>query len=139
MVYPARDNKFEINTGTDTYAPIKDVETYSVAIDNNVEEWHAYDAEGWVRRLLTAKGLTVSLSGKRNYGDAGNDYVAGKKLSMGADAESTLKWTLPSGAVLTIPCVINTTTPGGGDASGVDTLEVEFMSNGKPDFKAATA
>ena len=138
MVYPARENKFEICTGADTYAPIADVETYSVSFDNNVEEWHAYDAEGWVSRMLTAKGLAISLSGKRNVGDAGNDYVAEKAMAMGAEAESKLKWTLPSGAVFTIPCIINTTTPGGGDASGVDSLEAEFMSNGKPDYKPAT-
>ena len=138
MVYPARDNIFEISTGEDTYVPIKDVETYSVAIDGNVEEWHAYDAEGWARRLMTAKSLTVSLSGKRNVGDPGNDYVAGCMTELGAGCDSTLKWTMPSKAVMLIPCVVNVTTPGGGDASGVDSLEAEFMSNGKPDYTPGT-
>lgn len=142
MVYPARNNKFEINTSKNgqiaNYVEIKDVESYSVAIDGTVEEWHAYDAEGWVRRMLTAKSIAISLSGKRNVGDPGNDYVAGKMTAMGADAESTMKWTLPSGASLEMPCVINLTTPGGGEATAVDSLEAEFMSNGKPTFTPAT-
>lgn len=142
MVYPARNNKFEINTSgngqTDNFVEIKDVESYSVAIDGTVEEWHAYDAEGWVRRLMTAKSITVSLSGKRNVGDPGNDYVANTVMSMGAEAESKMKWTLPSGSTLLMPCVINLTTPGGGEASAVDGLEADFMSNGKPTFTPAS-
>lgn len=142
MVYPARNNKFEVNTtatgATETYVPVKDVESYSVSIDGTVEEWHAFDAEGWVRRLLTAKSISISLSGKRNVGDPGNDYVAEKLTAMGADAETTMKWTLPSGAVFTMPCVINLTTPGGGEATAVDGLEAEFLSNGKPTFTPAT-
>lgn len=31
---------------------------------------------------MTAKSITISVSGKRNYGDAGNDYVAGMALKM---------------------------------------------------------
>ena len=34
------------------------------------------DTEGWGRRLTTGKMFTISLSGKRNIGDSGNDYVA---------------------------------------------------------------
>ena len=142
MVYPARNNKFEINTAatgqTENYVEIKDVESYSVAIDGTVEEWHAYDAEGWVRRLLTAKSITMSLSGKRNVGDPGNDFVANKLAAMGADAETTMKWTLPSKAELVMPCVINLTTPGGGEAIAVDGLEADFLSNGKPTFTPAS-
>ena len=141
MVYPARNNKFEINTSadgkTENFVEIKDVESYSVAIDGTVEEWHAYDAEGWVRRLMTAKSITISLSGKRNVGDPGNDYVANKVMSMAGEAESKMKWTLPSGATLLMPCVINLTTPGGGEATAVDGLEADFMSNGKPTFTPA--
>ena len=143
MVYPARNNKFEINTAADgkaeNYVEIKDVESYSVAIDGTVEEWHAYDAEGWVKRLLTAKSITISLSGKRNVGDPGNDYVANKLMGLAEETASKMKWTLPSGAVLLMSCVINLTTPGGGEATAVDGLEAEFLSNGKPDFTPAAA
>ena len=55
---------------------IADCETFSVSFDNGVEEWHPFTEEGWVRRLLTSKGVTISVTAKRNVGDAGNDAVA---------------------------------------------------------------
>ena len=36
------------------------------------------DQEGWQRGLMTAKAITITLNGKRNVGDTGNDFVAGK-------------------------------------------------------------
>ena len=82
-VYPVYENQFKIDkTGGDGSAEsnlvtIADMESFSVSIDGNVEEWKPFDQEGWTRRLVTGKALTVSVSGKRNIGDAGNDYVAG--------------------------------------------------------------
>lgn len=58
-------------------AVVKEMETFSVSMDGNVEEWTPMDTEGWGRRLTTGKMFTISLSGKRNIGDSGNDYVAG--------------------------------------------------------------
>ena len=80
-VYPVFKNVFKIDTtgGTGATAEnlvtIADMESFSVSIDGNVEEWKPFDQEGWTRRLVTGKALTVSVSGKRNIGDAGNDYV----------------------------------------------------------------
>ena len=77
-VYPCYENQFQIGTGANgtTMSTIADCETFSVAFDNGVEEWHPFEQEGWIRRLLTAKGVTVSVTAKRNVGDAGNDFVA---------------------------------------------------------------
>ena len=54
-------------------APIADCETFGVSFDNGVEEWYPFDTEGWVRRLLTAKAVTIAVTAKRNVGDAGNE------------------------------------------------------------------
>ena len=53
------------------------------------------NTDGWIRRLMTAKGMTISVSGKRNVGDAGNDYVASKSFKNGRDAEGIFQWTFP--------------------------------------------
>ena len=45
------------------------METFTVAIDNGVEEWTPMDTEGWRKRLLTAKSITITLNGKRCIGD----------------------------------------------------------------------
>lgn len=144
-VYPVYENQFKIDTtGGDgstesSLKTIADMENFSVAIDGAVEEWKPFDQEGWTRRLVTGKSITVTVSGKRNIGDAGNDYVEGLALKTGSAACSTLVWTFPSGAKLTIKGVINVTEWGGGDSTAVAPLAFEILSDGKPTFTPASA
>ena len=69
-VYPVYENQFKIDKTGSTAATaenlvtIADMESFSVSIDGNVEEWKPFDQEGWTRRLVTGKALTVSVSGK---------------------------------------------------------------------------
>lgn len=141
-VYPVWENKFKISTsGRDgtTMVTIADLETFSVAIDGNVEEWSPMEMEGWLRRMVTGKALTISLSGKRNIGDPGNDYVAKNAWATGAGCESKFEWEFPSGAKLEFNCVLNVTNAGGGDSRNVAPLEFEVLSDGKPTFTPAAA
>ena len=140
-VYPVYEHQFQIRTagtGTGTYADIADMESFSVSFDDNVEEWTPMTTEGWVRRLKTGKGITISLNGKRHIGDAGNDYIAGLAFKSGQACNSELKWTFPDKTVVTLPCVINVTAIGG-DSTNVDPLEFECLSDGKPTVTTATA
>ena len=135
-VYPVFNNEFKIGTkGMQSTAQdmvtIADLETFSVSIDNNIEEWTPMTTEGWVRRLQTGKGFSISLNGKRNIGDAGNDYVASKMFATGRDVETKFEWTMPSGLKVEFDCVLNISSAGG-DSTDVDVLEFEAMSNGKP-------
>lgn len=134
-VYPCYKNQFKIGTGESyaTKVPIADCETFSVAFDNGVEEWHPFDTEGWVRRLLTAKGVTITVTAKRNVGDAGNDEVAGLAWVNGRDSERPFEWTFPDGTVVSFTdAVINVRNVGSGDSTAVAPLEFDVMSNGKP-------
>ena len=134
-VYPCYENQFQIGTGANgaTMSTIADCETFSVTFDNGVEEWHPFDHEGWVRRLLTAKGVTISVTAKRNVGDTGNDEVAGLAWVNGRDAERTFQWTFPDGTVVSFTdAVINVRNIGSGDSTAVAPLEFDVMSNGKP-------
>lgn len=135
-VYPVFNNEFKIGTnGVDSTSEdmvtIADLETFSVSIDNNIEEWTPMTTEGWVRRLQTGKGFSISLNGKRNIGDAGNDYIASKMFATGRDVETKFEWTMPSGLKVEFNCIINISSAGG-DSTDVDSLEFEAMSNGKP-------
>ncbi len=144
-VYPCYKNQFAIDiTGGDgsneeNVVPVADMESYSVSIDGNVEEWNPYDAEGWVNRLVTGKSITISASGKRNVGDAGNDYIESIALKTGTDCNTTFVWNFPSGAKLTLPCVISVTEWGAGESRAVAPLAFDAMSRGKPTFTAASA
>ena len=68
-VYPCYENQFQIDTasgGTASLKNIADCVTFSVSFDNGVEEWNPFDTEGWTRRLMTSKSITISVTAKRN-------------------------------------------------------------------------
>lgn len=138
-VKPVYDLQFGVNTngrsGTEVTV-VKDAESLSISIDGSVEEWNPLDQGGWTRRLMTAKSISVSLSGKRNYGDPGNDYVASLAFKNGTDCNSCFSIIFPDGGKLTFDCVINVTSMAG-DSTAVDALEWEALSDGKPTYTAA--
>ena len=141
-VYPCYENQFQIDTaasgGTASLKNIADCETFSVSFDNGVEEWNPYDTEGWTRRLMTSKSVTISVTAKRNVGDAGNDFVAGLAWKNGRNAEADAQWTFPDGTVVKFTkAVINVKNTGSGDSTAVAPLEFDIMSNGKPEITPA--
>lgn len=141
-VFPVHNNVFKINTsgrsGTDTsLVIIKDLTTFGISVEGTNEEWFPLDQEGWARQANTGKKMSISFSGKRNFGDPGNDYVAGMLTKTGKDCESAFEWTLPDGSKLAGDCVINLTNPGGGDSTALMPLEFELLIDGKPTFTAA--
>ena len=141
-VYPCYENQFQIGTGTNgqTLANIADCETFGVSFDNGVEEWHPFEQEGWIRRLLTAKGVTVSVTAKRNVGDAGNDFVAGLAWKNGRDVEASFQWTFPDGTkVVKKKKEKNVTNIGSGESTNVAPLEFDVLSNGKPTVTPAAS
>lgn len=116
-----------------TYDTVTDSESLSISIDNGIEEWNPMDAGGWGRKLMTAKSIGISMGGKRNYGDKGNDYVAGLAWKNGQECNSVMKITFPNLDALYMPCVISVTSMAG-DSTGVDALEWEAQSDGKPEY-----
>ena len=138
-VYPVYDNQFQVGTSKESLNDIADMVTFSVALDNGVEEWNPMDQKGWVRRLLTSKSITISISGKRNVGDAGNDFVNGLALKNGVESQGCLQWTFPNGDKLILEnAVFNITNWNGGDSTNVSELEFDVMSNGRPEYVEAS-
>lgn len=132
-VYPVLDNKFKAGAAKESATVIADMEQFSLSISNGVETWTPMDTEGWQRALMTAKAITISMSGKRNIGDAGNDFVAGKVLKNGHDAEGYFEWELPDGTtIFWTNAVFDVKNMGGGDSTNVAPLEFDVISNGKP-------
>lgn len=137
-VYPCYENQFQFGKDKTKLNNIADMETFSVAIDNGVEEWTPFETQGWVKRLMTAKSITITVTGKRNVGDAGNDEVAEYYMKNGRDAEGNLQWTFPDGSTLLFEnAVISVSNIGAGDSTGVAPLEFDVMSNGKPTYTPA--
>lgn len=142
-VYPVFNLQFKIGTAGRVSQEadmviIKDMETFSPSIDGNVEEWTPMDTEGWVRRLMTGKGFAITLNGKRHVGDPGNDYVAEMAWKSGLQCSSKAEIVFPNGDKLAFDCIVNVTTPFGGDSTNVSGLELELQSDGKPDYTSAS-
>lgn len=116
---------------------IKEMETFQISIDGNVEEWTPMETDGWVRRLMTGKSFSITLNGKRHVGDPGNDYVADTAWKSGLDCSTKFQVDFPSGAKLEFDCVLNVTEAEGGDSTNVAALSVEAMSDGKPTYTPA--
>lgn len=136
------NNKFKIGVkglaSTDSdMVTIAELENFAPSIEGGVEEWNSMTAEGWGDAMMTSKKLSFSFSGKRAYGDAGNDYVAGLAWKSGNDVVTKFEWEFPSGAKVTFDCIVNVTTPGGGDSTAVEALEFEIICKGKPTYAAA--
>ncbi|MDD7740690.1 MAG: hypothetical protein SOT28_01590 [Fusicatenibacter sp.] len=140
-VYPCYENQFQVDTSTSGTASMKDIAdcvSFSVSFDNGVEEWTPFDQEGWARRLMTAKKLTISVTAKRNVGDAGNDAVAAMAFKNGRDVEKDFSWTFPDGTVVKLSgAVFNVKNIGSGESTAVAPLEFDVMSNGKPEVTTA--
>ena len=132
-VYPCYENQFQVGATKENATTIADMTTFGVSFDNGVEEWTSYDSEGWKRRLMTGKGITISISGKRNIGDEGNDFVAGLKFKNGREAEGYFGWTFPDGTIVSWDnAIYNVKNVAAGDATAVGPLEFDVLSNGKP-------
>lgn len=140
-VYPVFNLQFKISTTgvkahspdpTSTMANIAELETFTPSFDGNVEEWNPMEAQGWVRRMVTGKSLSISIDGKRNEGDAGNDYIAGLAMKTGSDVMTTAAIVFPDGSKIIFNCVVNVGQSFGGDAINVSGLSFDLLSDGKP-------
>lgn len=147
-VFPCYENQFWVNTAgageTPVWETILDCETFEVSFDNGVEEWTPFESEGWVRRLMTAKNVSITVSGKRNTstdtGKAGNNFIAGLAFANGRDAEADFKWLFPDNTEIIFEgSPINVTALNSGDSTAVAPLEFEVLSNGKPKKNGSTS
>lgn len=142
-VYPVYNTKFKIGTkgkaSTDEdMATIADMETFSMSIDGTTEKWTPMTTDGWQRALMTGKAFSISLKGKRNIGDKGNDYVAGTTFKDGLDCSTKAEIEFPDGSKLAFDCVLDVKNNGGGDSTNVAPLEFDMVGDGKPTYTTAT-
>lgn len=141
-VFPVFDLEFKIGTkGKDSsesdMVTIKDMESFALAIEGNTSKWNPMDMQGWGRALMTGKGMTISLKGKRHVGDPGNDYVASVAFKDGLDCSTKGAVEFPDGSKLTFDCVLDIKSFLGGESQDVAPLEFDMIVDGKPVFTEA--
>lgn len=142
-VYPVNANSIKVKahggTTGGTYNTIADMESATINVDTGVETWYGLAEGGWQKALATSKALTIDMAGKRSYGDAGNDLIANMWNTNGVDALIDVQITLPDKATLEFTAVVQITNIWGGDSTAVGALEFTLVSDGKPEYTAATA
>lgn len=137
--FPVGDCVIKINTSgsSSTMTPIAEVEEMGISIEGNVEKWNVIGNSGWQSALMTGKGYSFEMKGKRSVGDAGNDYVAGLAWKTGRDCNSTASIEFPDKSKLEFACVVDVTNIGGGSATAVAPLEFTLHGVGKPTWTDA--
>ena len=137
-VYPVNNITFKIGTkglaseDADMLS-IADMESFEVTIDDQIEEWNPMEGGGAGKSMQTGAKYSVSLSGKRSVGDAGNDYVAGLAWKRGADRRTKFEFTLPDGTNVAFnEAMVSFSSVGGGDSTAIGALEFEVACCGFP-------
>lgn len=143
-VFPVFDLEFKIGTKgkgstEQDMVTIKDMESFSLSVEGNTSKWNPMDMKGWGRALMTGKSMTVSLKGKRNVGDPGNDYVASVAFKDGLNCSSKAAVEFPDGSKLAFDCVLDIKSFLGGESQDVAPLEFDMIVDGKPSFTEAPA
>lgn len=143
-VFPVYNINFKIGTAgkastTEQMVAIADMETFSMSVDGTVQTWTPMTTDGWQRSLMTGKSFSISLKGKRNVGDPGNDYIANTTFADGLDCSTKAEVNFPDGAKLEFDCVVNVTNNGGGDSKDVAPLEFDLQGDGKPVYTPAAS
>ena len=139
-VYPCYKNQFAVGAvGEETpTTSIANCERFSVSHNNGIQEWNAFENEGWASCLMTSKSIKISVEGKRTIGDTGNDDIASLFMKSEHDVERNFVWNFPDGSTLLFKnALINVIDNGSGGAADVAPLKFEVMSNGKPVYTPA--
>lgn len=144
MVHPVYKLNFKVGTkGLSSeeadMAIVKNMETFEISVDGNVEDWTPMETDGWARNLMTGKSFSISLKGKRDVGDPGNDFVAAAAWKDGLDCSTKAEIEFPDGSKLTFDAVLDVKTIEGADSTNVAPLEFDMLGDGKPVYTPKAA
>lgn len=131
-------NVLEVNTSagdTPVWARLsKGFSNLSQSINEMLYKASYLSDGGWGSTAVTGGQYTVTLTGTRIFGDAAQDYLFSDAVMFGwgAERETQLKIMRANGTSIEWDVTIAKITDGGGDASGVSAVTVEFHGNGRP-------
>ena len=130
------NSKWEVKIDTTPSLPSTFIEIggiNSIAWDNSeeIQENFFLSDGGFKSSDITGGGLAITLAGKRDNGDAGQDFIVGLVGNFGSDRKSTLQLTnTETSDMYTIPCSIEIGRFSGGGAEELETFECTCHSDG---------
>lgn len=141
-VFPVFDIMFKIgkngiSSAEEDMVNVKDMVSFSIAIESTIGKWNPMDQGGWARALATAKAGTISLKGKRCVGDEGNDYVNATIWKDGLDCSTKYSVEFPDGSKVAGNCVLDVKSAPGGESTDIAALDFDIVFDGKPTYTPA--
>ena len=133
-------NTFKVGATAETATMVADIETFSVEFTYKEIAWNPHDTNGVTRRIVVLTDVKVTMNGKRNIGDTGNDFVADMAGQTGRDCEGYIEVLMPDGKLIKLEnAIYQVKNIGTGAATDAAPLEAEIYSNGSIDITKNTA
>jgi hypothetical protein len=133
--------ELDINPGgTAEWVRLGDGLTSGAPNNNEVLDQKKYlSGGGFGTTNVIGAQLIYTFAGDRIPGDAGQDYILSKIFALGNARKTNFRSTGEDGGIITGPCTIVITNPGGGDAAAVKGIGFDIHLNGKPTYTAPAA
>lgn len=90
-----------------TYAPLSaGIENIEESLNGQNQQYFFLSGHGYAHNEVTGLAPQYTVSGKRVYGDAAQDYICGLKYKLGAERKTSLKlsWQTGDGKAVTTVC-----------------------------------
>lgn len=133
-------NQFEIatdDTGT-TFAPLSaGIKNVDLANNEDLDQTQYLSGSGFKETDVLSAQLTLAFTADRLPGDAAQDYIFGKLLTLGGARRTQFKYTTVTGDVFDGECTIANIKPGGGDAGAKQEWSFEVHFAAKPTLTPA--
>lgn len=140
-VYLCRRDTFKIGATKETATTIADATTFKVEIEMSIDEWIDFTT-GKKRRMVVTEGVKVTIDGKRNYEDEGNNFLCDTPWNDAEDGEFYFECKLPNGSVIEMPSAVAEVSNigfGDGDPNKAGTFNAVVYSNGDFTFNKPNA
>lgn len=110
-----------------------DVTQIDLELEQTIIEYTTYDSRGRTKRIKLITGVKAKFTGKRNFADAGNNYLAKVGWSELSDAQFYFEINIPD-MQIKVPKAIAEMGARLGANDELDKLDITIMNNG--DFDA---
>ena len=125
-----------VSSNTWTYSSLDaGIDNVSEALNEVVQQYFFMANDGFASNHVTGIAPTFTLTGRRIIGDTAQDYIFGKKYSLGANRESSFKLEWTEGSTnksLTVPCTICNIQEWSGASTDDSAISFEIRFNGAP-------
>lgn len=122
--------------GTWTYAPLAEgIENWEFATNEEIQQYFFKVDNGFARNHVTGMAPALTVSGRRVFGDAAQDYIMGNIYGLDKDRQSSVKITWTAGSTskgFTCDCTLVDLNDISGDMIEDRPFNVEIRLDGEP-------